>query len=145
MLLHHFYFNFILFVHTVRASFDFNWYLQTVPFSFEKGSYGQNHYQISTTLYKDPPAKSFIAFTVGNSSCLLKLFGKALNCLLVPIENFWRKLTNLSITFIYLCVLSCENVRVKHEIQGWIIWEQAAPTFSICLKKGNLETILKYF
>ena len=45
MLLYHFHLNFILFVHTGHANFDFNRssILQNVVFSFKKGSNGRIH------------------------------------------------------------------------------------------------------
>ena len=48
------------------------------------------------------PLQNFPLPHWGNSSYLLTLFGKIPNCPFAPKENLGGKLTNVSITFVYL-------------------------------------------
>ena len=63
MLLYHFYCNFILFVNTGHADFDFDWFLHVwnFVFSFEKGLNDQNH---SSSDSHDPIQNLFLISSI---------------------------------------------------------------------------------
>ena len=78
-------------------------YLQNVVFSFEKSSNG----------HKKPPAKFPIAPT-GEIPLPLNAISKTLNFPFAQKEDFLRKLTNISITFIYLLFSSMLTCFIKN-------------------------------